>query len=286
VSARSRPRAAAYPRSTYRPRRYSFWLRALAGFVAGEAVYFGAHAYLGLSTDAAMVNAFVAGAAAFLLFPKRRVRVDSPISQPIAMQPPPPSLPAATAQRGSDLHAASVPMREPAFATSASSAASRASGGASAKAERTPAWPRPGSGDDFSGMLAEAQIHALELRLMVRTQAAERVRSEVEAVCDACDRLVARLAAAGSPRLLYASRLQSTLATTREVVTSYLDMEADKLTVEKERREKVQTAVEKDFLPTISQALRDFGLRLDEPAVLDLESMVRATTTRLKTEGL
>ena len=126
----------------------------------------------------------------------------------------------------------------------------------------------------------------LDLRLAGARGEAARIRADIETICQTSERLIIRLAEDDRPRLLYASRIESTLATTREVVVSYLDMEGGKIFVEDQRKAKIRETVESDFLPTIADAFQHFARKLDEPAVIDLEATLKAMTTRLKFEGL
>ncbi len=271
-------------------------MRTLVSFGVGEAVYWGLRSQFGLSGDPAMLNGLAAGAALWMFFPWRRL-VSRPAPWPeVEAAETVPALPPASAVPMPDMVSgrapATVAARDGGYEAVRAPATSTAQ-----PASRPPSRWAPGSGrsappkkralaDEVGDLLEEARVHMLDLRLAADRVEASRIKTDLETICETAGRLIERLGEGDRPRLLYASRIESTLATTHEVVASYLDMESGKIFVEEQRKAKIRGTVESEFLPTIADAFQHFARKLDEPAVIDLEAAIKAMTTRLQMEGL
>ncbi len=150
----------------------------------------------------------------------------------------------------------------------------------------SPAPLMPRASSEFRGMIRLSREHLMRIASASADPHAAGIALEIGSICAAASRLVTQVMDAVEPRLTHANSLETMLESTENVIFRYLALEAGTLIAEADRRCEIRREIVDELLPAIVEALHDFGRRLDEPELLELQASIRAVTTHLKLEGL
>ena len=138
---------------------------------------------------------------------------------------------------------------------------------------------------EVTATLNDTRAKVAHIRGLANGIQKQEVRAHLLKICDLADGTLNDLNGQNIP-LATATRLNSTLAQTDEIIQVYVQLVFGKVTAEPAKRDAIMAKIEGDVLSSLDSSLHDFAVKLDQGEIVNLEATIHVLENTLKLEGI